>query len=37
MYYYTTGMQQCRRLYGRCSGLSYDKMLQVAAQSASLN
>ena len=29
------GREQCQRLYGRCSGLSYDKMLQIAAQSAS--
>ena len=31
------GLKQCRRLYGRCSGLSYGKMLQIAAQSASRN
>ena len=31
------GLEQCRRLYGRCSGLSYGKMLQIAAQSASHN
>ena len=29
------GKDQCARLYGRCSGLSYDKMLQIAAQSTS--
>ena len=29
------GKEQCERLYGRCSGLSYDKMLQIAAQSTS--
>ena len=29
------GKEQCERLYGRCSGLSYDRMLHIAAQSSS--